>query len=158
MTRAEIIDFLVEHANSPRNRGRLSDADVVVAGGNPNCGDVVTMFLKVDRQNDTVTGASFEGEGCTISQAAASVLTEMVKGASLVEIEAMDYNALMDVLGREVVRSRPSCATLALSTLKAAVQKYRRQRIAADGSEAGSAAGAPSSPEGPPQPEACRNE
>jgi nitrogen fixation NifU-like protein len=144
VNRAEIIDFLVEHARSPSNRGRLADADVVVSGGNPNCADVVTIFLKVDRENDRVAAASFEGEGCTISQAAASVLTEMVKGSPLVDIEAMDYNGMMDVLGREVVRSRPTCATLALSTLKAAVQKYRRHG-ATDGSEGGPTEDAPSS-------------
>lgn len=128
MNRAEIIDFLVEHARSPNHHGRLDDADVVMPGGNPDCGDVVTVFLRVDRQHDRVAAASFVGEGCTISQAAASVLMEQVQGLSLSEIEAMDGNDLMDTLGREVVRMRPRCATLALSTLKGAVKRYRREQ------------------------------
>jgi nitrogen fixation NifU-like protein len=128
VTRAEIIDVLVEHAHSPGRRGRLADADVVMPGGNPDCGDVVTVFLKVDREHDCVAAASFLGEGCTISQAAASVLMEQVQGAPLAGIEAMDGNDLMETLGREVVRMRPRCATLALSTLKGAVKRYRRER------------------------------
>jgi len=128
VNRAEIIDFLVEHAHSPSHHGRLDDADVVMPGGNPDCGDVVTVFLRVDRGHDRVAAASFVGEGCTISQAAASVLMEQVQGVSLSEIEAMDGNDLMDTLGREVVRMRPRCATLALSTLKGAVKRYRREQ------------------------------
>lgn len=123
MRRQEIVDFLVEHFRTPSNRGALADADVVVPGGNPSCGDVVTIYLKVDPEYDRVAAVSFEGEGCTISQAAASVLTEMVQGATLAKIEEMDFNDMMDALGREVVQSRPRCATLALSTLKGAVKR-----------------------------------
>lgn len=128
MNRAEIIDLLVEHAGSPNHRGRLDDADVVMPGGNPDCGDVVTVFLSVDRENDRVAAASFVGEGCTISQAAASVLMERVQSLPLNEIEVMDGSAIVDVLGRDFVRMRPRCATLALSTLKAAVKEYRREQ------------------------------
>ncbi len=129
MTREEIVDFLVEHARSPRHRGRLADADVVAPGGNPSCGDVVTIFLKVDREGDRVASLTFEGEGCTISQAAASVLAEKAQGCPLADIEAMDYNDMVDALGRDVVKSRPRCATLALSTLKTAVREYRAARL-----------------------------
>ena len=128
MNRAEIIDLLIEHAGSPIHRGRLDDADVVMPGGNPDCGDVVTVFLKVERGNDHVAAARFVGEGCTISQAAASVLMEKVQDVPLCEIEAMDGRDLMDALGRDFVRMRPRCATLALSTLKGAVREYRREQ------------------------------
>jgi nitrogen fixation NifU-like protein len=133
VTREEIIDFLVEQARSQAHRGRLEGADIVVPGGNPGCGDVVTIHLKVDREGDRVAALSFEGEGCTISQAAAAILTEMVQAWPLTDIEAMDYNDMVDALGREVVQSRPRCATLALSTLKAAVRKYREARVRGDG-------------------------
>ena len=128
MNRAEIIDLLIEHAGSPIHRGRLDDADVVMPGGNPDCGDVVTVFLSIDRENDRVAAASFVGEGCTISQAAASVLMERVQSLPLNEIEVMDGSDLVDALGRDFVRMRPRCATLALSTLKAAVKEYRREQ------------------------------
>jgi nitrogen fixation NifU-like protein len=124
--RQEAVEFLLEHARSPSHHGTLEGADVTVVGGNPGCGDVVTVYLKVDRENDRVAQATFTGEGCTISRAAASVLMEQVQGVPLAEIEAMDGNDLMDTLGRDVVRSRPRCATLALSTLKGAVRQYRQ--------------------------------
>ena len=78
----------------------------------------------------TVARLTFEGQGCTISQAAASILTEIVAGRTLDEVEAMDFNDMIDLLGREVVSTRPRCATLALGTLKAAVARYRRQGAA----------------------------
>jgi len=136
VTREEIIDFLVEQARSQVHRGRLDGADVVVPGGNPGCGDAVTIYLKVDKAGDRVAGLSFEGEGCTISQAAAAIVTERVQGRPLAEIEAMDYNDMVDALGREVVQSRPRCATVALSTLKAAVRKYREAQLRGGAAEA----------------------
>jgi nitrogen fixation NifU-like protein len=129
MNRQEAIELLLEHYQSPHHHGKLPDADVSMPGGNPGCGDVITIFLKVDRDHDRVAEISFEGEGCTISQAAASLLTDMVEEASLDEIEAMDYHSIVDVIGPEIAATRPRCATLALGTLKAALKKYRRDRL-----------------------------
>jgi nitrogen fixation NifU-like protein len=127
--RQAAIENIMDHYESPRNRGQLADADVVMPGGNPGCGDVVTVYLKVDRDGDRIGELTFEGEGCTISQAAASILTELVAGAPLSEIEEMDYHAIMDVVGREIAQTRPRCATLALGTLKTAIRKYRSNRL-----------------------------
>lgn len=129
MDRNEAIENLLDHYESPRNRGALEGADVTMPGGNPGCGDVVTIYLKVNREQDTVEQLQFEGEGCTISQASASMLTELVAGTPLGQIEEMDYNDIIDALGREVVQRRPRCATLALGTLKAAIKKYRNDRL-----------------------------
>lgn len=125
MTREETIDLLLEHSRSPRHRGRLEAPDAVATGGHPECGDAVTFFLRIDRDGERVEAVSFEGEGCIISQAAASLLSETVENATLAEIEAMGYSEMIDALGREVVQGRPRCATLALGTLKAAVTKLR---------------------------------
>jgi nitrogen fixation NifU-like protein len=127
--RQAAIEIILDHYESPRNRGKLADADVAMPGGNPGCGDVITMYLKVDRGNDRVEAVSFEGQGCTISQAAASILTELVDHAPLSQVDAMDYTAMMDILGREVAATRPRCSTLALGTLKAAIKKYRSDRV-----------------------------
>jgi len=132
MDRQEAIEYLLDHYEHPRNHGALDAADVVMPGGNPSCGDVVTLYLAVDATTDTVARLMFEGQGCTISQAAASILTELAAGRTLDDIEAMDFNDMIDLLGREVVNTRPRCATLALGTLKAAVARYRR-RGATDG-------------------------
>jgi nitrogen fixation protein NifU and related proteins len=129
--RQEAIEFLLDHYQHPRNRGAMEGADVIMPGGNPGCGDIVTIYLKVDASGDQVETVTFEGEGCTISQAAASILTEMVAGKPLGEIDAMDFTDMIDHLGREVVNTRPRCATLALGTLKAALTKYRTDQTQA---------------------------
>ena len=131
MDRQEAIEFLLDHYQHPRNRGAMEDADVIMPGGNPGCGDIVTIYLKVDASGDQVETVTFEGEGCTISQAAASILTEMVAGKPLSEIDEMDFTDMIDYLGREVVNTRPRCATLALGTLKAALTQYRTDQTRA---------------------------
>jgi nitrogen fixation protein NifU and related proteins len=130
--RQEAIEFLLEHYEQPRHHGALAAPDVTMPGGNPGCGDVVTIYLKVDPAGETIQEATFEGEGCTISQAAASILLEQMQGQPLAAVEAMDFGWMIDELGREVVQSRPRCATLALGTLKAAIKKYRNDRIRAE--------------------------
>ncbi|HXV99831.1 MAG TPA: iron-sulfur cluster assembly scaffold protein [Anaerolineae bacterium] len=123
MDRQQHIDKLLEHYDTPRHRGALPKADVILAGGNPSCGDTITIYLNVDDQ-DRVEQIQFEGEGCTISQASASILLDKVQGKTLAEIEAIDYNDLIEELGRDIVMTRVRCATLSLSTLKSAIQKY----------------------------------
>jgi nitrogen fixation NifU-like protein len=124
--RQEQIEELLDHYRAPRHRGPIPDPDVAMPGGNPGCGDVVTIYLKGAPDHEHIAAVAFEGEGCTISQAAASMLMEKVHEDRLTmpQVLALDYNAMIDALGREVVASRPRCATLALGTLKAAVKKY----------------------------------
>lgn len=127
MNRQEAIERLLEHHRNPRNRGALDAADVVQPGGHPGCGDTITIYLKVDADAQQVAGLSFEGEGCTISQAAASLLTEKLQGAPLSDIDALDDQQMLDFLGREVVKTRVTCATLALNAVQRALANYRRQ-------------------------------
>ena len=128
MQRQDYTEQLLEHYESPRHYGALPDADVVVEGENPGCGDFVTIYLKV-KTNDTVEAVQFEGEGCTISLAATSMLMEMAHGKTLVEIQAIDYNALIEKLGREVVLTRVRCATLGLKMLKEAIRQHYAKQI-----------------------------
>ncbi|MBI5032244.1 MAG: SUF system NifU family Fe-S cluster assembly protein [Chloroflexi bacterium] len=123
MERSEYIEFLLDHYNNPRNRGAIDDPDILVNGGNPGCGDVVSMYLKVDDDN-RVADVKFEGKGCTISMAGASLITEMVMGKTLQEIEEMPYADLIDQMGEDVVKSRLRCATLGIDTLKGAAREY----------------------------------
>ncbi len=125
MDRQSQIDFILEHYENPHHHGKLADPDVVSDGGNPGCGDIVTIYLKVNDE-EKIAEISFEGQGCTISQAAASLVTEMVLDKSLDEVLALNYDAIIDELGREVVMSRPRCATLALGTVKAAADSYKK--------------------------------
>lgn len=127
--RQAFIDNILDHYEHPRHHGQLPDATVAIKGGNPGCGDVITAYLKLDpADQDRIIDVSFEGEGCTISQAAASILSEQIIGKTLAEVTAMDHEAFIEDLGREVVINRLRCATLALNTVKAAERKLRAQR------------------------------
>jgi nitrogen fixation protein NifU and related proteins len=127
--RQEVIEFLVDHYEHPRNRGVIEDADIHQVGGNPGCSDQVEMFAKVS-DDGRIERVTFEGSGCTISMAAASYITEMVQGMTLEEVDNLSTETLMDDLGREVVMTRPTCATVALGTLKKGAHELHMHRRA----------------------------
>jgi nitrogen fixation NifU-like protein len=125
--RQEYIEFLLDHFENPRNRHRMEDADVQLGGGNPGCGDLITMYLKVD-DDDRISEASFIGEGCTISQAGGSIISEMIEGMTLDEVRELGTETMMEEMGEDVVKSRVRCATLALGTVQAAITALERDR------------------------------
>ncbi|MGF1472348.1 MAG: iron-sulfur cluster assembly scaffold protein [Rubrobacteraceae bacterium] len=130
MDRQLQIQILLDHYQKPRHRGVVEEADVTMPGGNPGCGDVITVYLKGDEDHEHIEDATYEGEGCTISMAAASMLLEQVHAENLTmnEVLKMDYNEMIEQLGRQIVASRPKCATLGLGTLKAAIRKYQKDQ------------------------------
>jgi nitrogen fixation protein NifU and related proteins len=132
LTRQEQMEFILDHYENPRHKGALADAETMVEGGNPGCGDIVKIYLKV---NDGRIIAAFEGEGCTISQASASYLMDEVNGKTLKEVLAIDHEALMENLGKEIVQQRTRCATLSLDTLRAAIRKREREQLIKDSSK-----------------------
>jgi nitrogen fixation NifU-like protein len=130
MDRQEQIEFLLDHYENPRHKEPMDgDSVVMVEGGNPGCGDIVRIYLKVNGNGKAVV--SFEGEGCTISQASASYLSEFANGKTMEELSQIDHNDLIDALGREIVTQRTRCATLSLDTLRAAMRKREREQMAA---------------------------
>ncbi len=129
MDRQEAFEFLLDHYENPRNYGPLEDADVSLSGGNPGCSDIITMHARFD-ENGKLEAVTWEGEGCTISSAAASYVTEITQGMTAEEVENMSFEDLMEQLGRELVMTRPTCATLALGTLKKGVHEYQMRQKA----------------------------
>ncbi|MDQ3692597.1 MAG: iron-sulfur cluster assembly scaffold protein [Chloroflexota bacterium] len=129
MDRQDYIDYLVDHYENPRSKHRMEDADVQLGGGNPGCGDLITVYLKIE--DDRIKDISFEGEGCTISQAGGSIIAEMAGGMSLDEVKALGLDTMKEEMGEDVVKSRVLCATLALGTVQAAIDQYRRERTLA---------------------------
>ena|SRR3712207_3971636 len=105
----------------------MPDADVQLGGGNPGCGDLITVYLKIG-EGDRIEAVSFEGEGCTISQAGGSIVTELVEGMTLDELKELGLQTMIEEMGEDVVKSRVRCATLALGTVQAAADQYRRHR------------------------------
>ena len=125
MDRQEAIDLILDHYEHPRHRGRLTDPTFSGEGVNPGCGDVIRLDVRLDDQN-RIAEIAFDGQGCTISQAAASLLTEMAEGQPLVSVMGMDSSSLTDALGEQIVNSRVACATLALDVFKQAAQRSGR--------------------------------
>ncbi|MGI8824584.1 MAG: iron-sulfur cluster assembly scaffold protein [Chloroflexota bacterium] len=127
LSRQDYIENILDHHDYPRNKRVLKPTDIEVSGGNPGCGDIVVMYLRLDG-DDRVAEASFQGEGCTISLAAASMLTEDVVGKTLDEVRQMSFEDIIDAMGKEVVSTRTRCATLALTLVKGGSEKYQRDQ------------------------------
>ena len=127
MDRQAYIEHILDHFENPRHKHRMEDASVQLGGGNPGCGDLITVYLKVG-DGDRVEAVTYDGEGCTISQAGGSIVAEMIEGMTLDEVKELGLADINDEMGEEVVKSRVRCATLALGTLQAAVDQFRRDR------------------------------
>lgn len=128
MDRQAQIDFILDHYENPRHYGPLAQPTVVQKGGNPGCGDVVTFYLRVDG-DERIADISFEGEGCTISQAGSSLVTELFHGKTLADVEATPADTILDILGRELAGARLKCAMLGLNTTKEAVRRLRANDV-----------------------------
>jgi nitrogen fixation protein NifU and related proteins len=125
MDRQAQIDFILDHYENPRHYGPLPGATVVRRGGNPGCGDVVTFYLQLD-PDEHITDISFEGEGCTISQAASSMVTELFAGKMLEDVERTSTDVILGLIGPEIAGVRLRCAMLGLDTVKRAARAARR--------------------------------
>jgi nitrogen fixation NifU-like protein len=110
---------LLDHSRNPRNKGVLESADMVQKGNNPSCGDQMTLYVKFD--GETLSDVRFDGVGCAVSQAGASLLTEKIKGMSRADMEKFTDKDMYDLLKVEIHGSREKCALLALSTLREAM-------------------------------------
>ena len=131
-------EILLEHNNKPRNYRKLEDANRQADGYNPLCGDQITLYLKVE--DDVIADVAFQGVGCAISRASASMLTQAVKGETLAKAEEIfdgfhalitdpdadvDYDLLGDLemlSGVSAFPTRIKCAVLAWHTLNAAIE------------------------------------
>jgi nitrogen fixation protein NifU and related proteins len=125
LDRQDYIEIILDHYEHPRNKHRMEDASVQLGGGNPGCGDLITVYLRIG-DDDRIREASFEGEGCTISQAGGSIIAELIEGMTIDEVKALGKETMIEEMGDDVVKSRVRCATLALGTAQAAVDAFRR--------------------------------
>lgn len=107
---------LMDHYRYPRNRGPLADATFTSAEHNPSCGDSVTLYGRI--VDNRLSAVTFEGKGCVISQAAASMLTEAVMHKAVADILALDAAWMVGLVGVELGPIRSKCALLSLEALK----------------------------------------
>lgn len=120
-------EIILDHFKNPRHKGLIAEAEVQGKDLNPLCGDQVTISLKVD-EADEVVKYGFEGSGCAISMAAASMLGEKLTGLKLAEVEAISQEQMIEWLGVEISAARVKCALLALSCIKKAIKIYLHQK------------------------------
>ncbi len=111
---------ILDHYKNPRNKGKLKDATVSKEGANPLCGDQITMYLEI--RNNRIKKITFDGIGCAISQAAASMLTEELTGKTLDKARKITKEDMLKLLGVDIGPTRLKCALLALSTLQEALR------------------------------------
>jgi len=115
------MENIIDHGQHPRNFGEpLDPADIEYEDDNPFCGDHLHLTLQLDDQ-DRVKAVSWQGEGCTISQASASMLGEEIIGKSLDELRSLERQDVLDLLGIPLSPTRLKCALLSLKVLKAGV-------------------------------------
>lgn len=128
MDHEELMELLLDHYKNPRHYGVTEDSDIVQEGGNPGCGDIVTVYLKVDPEG-VIRRVSFEGEGCMVSQAGTSILLDMVEGKTVAEVEEMPAGVMTEALGRKLVTTRPKCAHLGFNTIKMAIKSWKMKNL-----------------------------
>ena len=116
-------EVILDHYKNPRSHGLLDAPDAQAEGQNPLCGDEVTVSVRFD--GDTIGEVGFEGRGCAISQAATSMLTELVRGKTADEVARMPKEELLDEIGIPLTPVRLKCAILGLGVLKVALHKAK---------------------------------
>ncbi len=109
MYREQILD----HYKHPRNYGELEDPTFTHVGENPMCGDEIRMDIALDDDNEVIEEVAFTGDGCAISLASASMLTETLQGMAVEELLEMDRDDVLDLLGVDISPMRVKCAVLA---------------------------------------------
>jgi nitrogen fixation protein NifU and related proteins len=112
-------EVILDHNKNPRNKGTLEPADFSYEDTNPLCGDEIRIDVRV--KDGKVSDIKFSGHGCAISQAAASILSEMVANQPLDEVKALTKDDMLDELGVPIGPARMKCALLGLKVLKAGI-------------------------------------
>jgi nitrogen fixation NifU-like protein len=124
MYRQQILD----HYRNPRNYGELEDPTFSHVGENTSCGDEIEVFVALDEE-DHVEAVTFTGDGCAISQAAASLLSEEVRGMTVEELYELDRDDVLELLGVEVTPMRIKCAVLAEKVIQDGAKLHEGEEV-----------------------------
>ena len=118
-------EVILDHYKNPRGHGVIEDADAEADGLNPLCGDEVTIYVEFAADGETIDEVKFSGRGCAISQAATSMLMEMVTGRTATEIAELPKEELLEEVGIPLTPIRLKCALLGLGVLKVALHRAK---------------------------------
>ena len=116
-------EIILDYYRHPRNKGTLEHAQISAKDSNPLCGDIIEMQLELDK-NNSVRDVRFNGQGCAISQASASMLTELVKGKTIDDVRKISKEEILSLIGGQLSAVRLKCALLSLKVLKTGVYNY----------------------------------
>ena len=116
-------EIILDYYRHPRNKGTLDHPQISAKDSNPLCGDIIEMQLELDKNNG-VKEVRFNGQGCAISQASASMLTELVKGKTLDDARKISKDEILSLIGGQLSAVRLKCALLSLKVLKTGVYNY----------------------------------
>ena len=109
---------VMDHANNPRNNREMDNATVMSDARNVSCGDTLTMYLRLSENGETIEEASFQGEGCALSTASASLLTEHVVGKKVSEVRLVTPGDLYNLLGVSISPARTKCVLTSYNALE----------------------------------------
>ena len=125
-------EVILDHYKNPRGHGVIEGADAEAEGLNPRCGDEVSIYVSLAEDGETIDEVKFSGRGCAISQAATSMLTEMVSGRSATEVATLDKEELLEEIGIPLTPIRLKCALLGLGVLKVALHRAKGTPLPAE--------------------------
>ncbi|WP_182867982.1 Fe-S cluster assembly sulfur transfer protein SufU [Stieleria mannarensis] len=134
-------EHVLDHYEDPYHRGELATATHADEGKNPLCGDVIQVMLRLDRDGK-IEEAWFEGEGCVISQASASMLVEAIEGKTVEEAKEFTANEMLELFGPQLTPNRQKCCLLSWRVLQSAL--HAPVDDSADDDDAGPSFGGPS--------------
>jgi nitrogen fixation NifU-like protein len=118
-------EVILDHYKNPRGHGVIEGADAAAEGQNPLCGDEVAIYVALGEDGETIDEVKFSGRGCAISQAATSMLSELVQGRTAQDVAAMEKDELLEEIGIPLTPVRLKCAILGLGVLKLALHKAK---------------------------------
>ncbi|GAA0673176.1 Fe-S cluster assembly sulfur transfer protein SufU [Natronoarchaeum mannanilyticum] len=124
MYRQQILD----HYKNPRNYGELEDPTYTHVGENPMCGDEIRMDVALDEESGEIERVAFQGDGCAISQASASMLSSELQGTSIEELMEMDRDDVTEMLGVDISPMRVKCAVLAEKVAQDGYEIYEGEK------------------------------
>jgi NifU-like protein involved in Fe-S cluster formation len=117
---------VMEHFRNPRNVGKIEDPDGKAVEGSPACGDMVAVYIDVDKDTKTIKDIKFESYGCASNIATGSIITELAKGKTLDEAKKITWKQASDALGG-LPNLKVHCSVLAVQGLRAAIQNYEEK-------------------------------
>jgi nitrogen fixation NifU-like protein len=119
-------DIVLEHFRHPRNVGKIANPDGKATEGSPACGDMVSVYIKVDPNTNTIADVKFESYGCASNIATGSIITELAKGKTLDEARNITWKEAAEALGG-LPKIKAHCSVLAVEGLRSAIQNYEER-------------------------------